>query len=647
MILFGAVVFALLGYAICLRVWPGDRPGAPYPLERACYAGVIATALWLGSDWILALTHTFSRPFLIARTVVATIALLALAGPMVRSLRAAVTHQRSGHVALLLAIALIPPLLWIEFALWRSALVPPLSHDALSYHLPKAVLIARGGGYDHQPLLNPAIRTLPLNYELLLAEEIALSGSDKYTEWPSTVFYLFFIVACGALVQRWWGPRLRRDLLVAILVAATPVVLLHSGAHKNDLPVAAFMVAGLVATGRFLAIGDRSALFAGIASFAMAAGTKPQGGLLALAVAPFILWRIVRSDDRWRTLLSAIVVAAVAFFLLGDAVYVSNLVHEGSLLNARVSATERLDSVPYGDWSSFWRGPYVLLAAPFSTSRWSLWVPWSEQPWFWRRYEIYFSHLGIPFTLAVLGCVFARRGAKRDDPRHERTVITLAALAAFAVMLPVGFIPYGMYQISLPRYALFILPIAFAWGVGPWGDWIAGRPDRVATVLVAAASLWFVAQAVEYGARDTFVPFQYVLWIREHPDVRAAPFDPFRAAEVADRRAGPFDRIAVDSGFGTWIHPAFGAALTRPVDFITDSDPRSIGDDVKWVVVDRAYMIVWRHPQFRDLGQTRTYLGRGTPADEDTLLIRRLQNDPRFVLVYHNPKLNQAVFKRR
>jgi hypothetical protein len=207
-------------------------------------------------------------------------------------------------------------------------------------------------------------------------------------------------------------------------------------------------------------------------------------------------------------------------------------------------------------------------------------------------------------------------------------------------MLPVNFEPHGLYAISLPRYALFIVPIVFGWT-------IAALPSRAAIGASVLAVVSFAAYAIDVVRNDVFASLAYVQWAREHPGTRVVPFDPYRAAEVADRRAGPRDRIAIDAAFGSWIHPAFGAQLSRPVDFIPPGDgPPLIRDDAQWVVIDRAWNMIWEHPDFRDLSQARDFLVRGSTAPADERTMRYLRGDSRFRLVFYNPKTYQAVFQR-
>ena len=513
---------------------------------------------------------------------------------------------------------------WVLFIGWRGWLLPPVNHDALAYHLPKAVLFERAAGWDRLAYLDARIASIPANYEMLLAESVALDHQDTVTEWFSTLFLILFAIASAAIAERWWKSR---ATLVAVFAAGIPVALLHSGTHKNDLMTAFFIVAGLVAAGRFITTADGRALMMTIVAFAVAIGTKPQAGLVAMALAPVILWRATK-----RQLAEGVIAGVVSFLLLGGFVYVSNVF-------APSQPTAEEDVIQYGDWSNLWQAPYVLLAGPFAPSAFELPVPWEPHPWFWRRYEVFFSHLGIPVALCAIAAPFAAF-ALRKRATGEAKILSLAALTAFAIMLPVNFEPHGLYAISLPRYALFIVPIVFGWT-------IAALPGRAAIAASVLAVVSFVAYAIDVVRNDVFAPLAYVQWAREHPGTRSVPFDPYRAAEVADRRAGPRDRIAIDAAFGSWIHPAFGAGLSRPVDFIPPGDgPPLIREDAQWVVIDRAWNMIWEHPDFRDLSQARDFLVRGRTAPADERTMRVLRGDSRFRLVFYNPKTYQAVFQR-
>jgi hypothetical protein len=616
----------------------GDKEDAPGIFERVTMVAVIAAAIWLASTWILALLHQLTFLALATRAGVFAVIAIALAAKRLRQWKwRRVKLERP--IVLLLVVLFLPILFWIEFMLWRGAIVPPLSHDALSYHLPKAVLFARADGFRYLTELDPRARNIPANYELLLSEFIVTQHSDRYTEWLSTLVYLLVIGACGALAERWWGRKLLPVLLTMMFAAGIPVLLLHSGAHKNDTLVAFFMIAAMVFAGRFLRSGGAAALLLLIASVAMALGTKPQAAGLALFLAPLVLVRFWR-EFSLRKIAAVVAFGIAAFLLLGGAVYVVNVLENRAVV---AGAAKSEEVIVYGDWRNLWQGPYVLLAAPFIPSAYELPVPWESEPWFWRRDEIYFSHLGIPFAICFVLMPLAMLRWHRADGAYERWAITIAALAAFALMLPVVFRPHGMYAISLPRYALFLVPIVFGWTVAP----LAAERERAAKALAGVSVLAFLSYATYTAFNDRFVPLDFVLWAREHPDTRFIPFDPGRAASTVDRLAGPNDKVAVDVSYSSWIQPVFGANLTRPVFFIPPGEgPPEIPADVKWVAIDRGFSIIWEAEGLTDLSQAHGMLQQGQPRAEDLRVRRALLKDRRFKLVYVRRGTNQLVFER-
>jgi hypothetical protein len=637
-ILLTAAALSLIGAEISLAVWPRRAEGAPGLFERITMAATIAATLWLGTTWILALLRQLTYGTLVGRAVLFAAIALVLA---VRRLRTVRFHapKLDGRMTLLIAVLLLPLLFWVELMLWRGAIIPPLSHDALSYHLPKAVLFSRAHGFEYLKELDPRQRNIPANYEIFLTEFVTTQHSDTYTEWPSMAFYLLLAIACVAIAERWWGKNVLAGLVVMIFVAGIPVLLLHSGAHKNDTLVAFFSVAAMVFAGRWLRNGEYGALLLLIASIAMGLGTKPQIAGLAFFLTPFVLVRLFR-DFNARKVAAIVLFGIVAFLILGGAVYVTNIVQE----RAVIGKTGAIDVISYGDWRNLWQGPYVLLAAPFASNEHELPVPWEEQPWFWQRYEIYFSHLGIPFALCALIAPFAAWRLRRGEGSYERWAITFAALAAFALLLPVVFQPHGMFAISLPRYALFLVPVVFGWTIAPAARCARG-PLRGG--LIAIAVVAFVLYGIDNALEDRFVPLDYVIWAKTHPGTRIIPFDPARSGSVLDRMAGPNDKVAFDATYASWIQPVFGPKLSRPVYFIPPGDgPPVIPDDAKWVVIDRSFNIVWGSPAYKDLSQTATFMHTGVPTPEDLRVRRALLRDKRFKLVYFRKGANQLIFQR-
>jgi hypothetical protein len=642
--------FVLFGYGIALRLWRPDAGEEAHALERALAGVTVAMAAWLAIDWLLALTHTLTRPMLIGRTVLVLVLGLALLVPRLRH------FPRQMHVSGLWLVLIIPVTLWMTFIIWRATITPPLTHDALSYHLPRAVLYGRLHGFEDLTLLSPAFRDMPANYELLLADIILLDGLDRYTEWLSAFCYLTLVLAGGALAWRWWRTT-AVTVLSMLALAAAPIALLHSGADKNDLLAGTFAIAALVWGGRYWKHGDFASLLLLPMSLVIAVGTKPQVAGVGAALLPLVVWRVITdlraSRLRMRQLFVAIATCVLSFVLLGGYTYVDQhlrrvapLVETSAVTSRAPASAGQARVIGYGDWANLWQGPYVMIAAPFALSPQWLAVPWDD-PWFWKRYEIYFSHLGVPFALCFLGAPFAVRAWRDGAERGERVAIGMASLAALAILLPGVFRPQGMYLISLPRYAIFFAAPAIAWTTGAVFHAIARRSANAFSLLAAGLLLFFVFYAVDFAVNDTFAPLDFVLLARNYPDARYIPFDPHRATSRVDRMAGPHDVIAIDATWATWVHPIFGSRLTRPVYFIpATTGPVRIPRAAKWVVVERAYGVVWRHKEMKTLADARTYFLRNKPSRDDLRVIRALRRDRRFRLVWEDRRRVQAIFER-
>ena len=630
-----------LGYEIAIRRWSGRASG----LELWAAALCIGSAVWIASVWAAALVHRLDRPTLLTRTLLLAAVAAALFFRRTAGRVSAATIPNEILYAYLLPA--LPLVAWVFFLLWRTSITPPLTHDALAYHLPRAVLWMREGGFQSLALpVDARMRLLPANYEMLLADTMLLGGGDRFTEWLAIFFFGAFVLTAGALARRWWSDT-TGAVATFLLTAAVPVLLLHAGADKNDVMTSFFILSALLWGGRWLGEGDRDALLLSIVAVASAVGTKPQGLLLAVAIAPVFAWRLVTEAREKRLrgadigVLAAVCVAGA--LLLGGALYGSRLMHEGA-------GGEQQQFVAYDDWTNLWKAPWVLVAAPFSRSVEELWVPWSDRPWFWKRDELFFSSLGIPFVVCLLLIPFTLVRFRRIESgrARERLWMSLVAAAVYVLMLPVRDVPmpHGVYVVALPRYVLFLAPVVFALTVAPAMRLIGERAARFVPAIGVVLALWFTYSAVRAVTHDRFLPLRYLSWAMTRPGTRIVPFDPRRAASVVDTVAGPHDRIAFDAGYGAWIHPAFGTGLTRPVTFIGPGEP-NIPADARWVVCDRSWHIIWQHPGFTDVSQWRQQLVAGRPTPEDLRVVEHLRRDPRFELVFYNPMLNQAVFRRR
>lgn len=652
------VVFALVVIALATVATAGarvlwrklDPAGAADtgPLELLTAGTLIGVSTWIGISWTLALTHTLRRlPLWLCVAVLLASAAIIIA----RRVRTFAPPQltRESVFALLF---LLPLFLWLIYILWRGVVLPVASHDALAYHLPKAVLLERAAGYEYFDAPDARIPRFAFNYELLLAEVLILGKTDAYTEWVTTVAFLLFLLAAAALAERWWRSRPLATAAAVMATASAPVLLLHSGAHKNDLLVAWFSLCALMWGSRWVVQRGRMPMLLTMLALGTGFGTKTTVAAIGLALAPFLLDRFVRSlrarSIRMRDL--AIVTAgAVAIVVLGGGFFmIANYAYIRNATAANTVARGVADSVvfQYGDWQNIWQVPYLLLTIPFSSTPEGVWVPWRNESWFWPHYEIYFSHYGRLITLCALAAPFAIRrfGSKMDVGRRRERIVTIAAAClAMLIMLPTVFRPVGFFG-AFARYFAFIVPIIACAALPPIVDAVSHRLRALIATAIAAV---FVIEAVICANNDRFAPFDYALWAARHPGTRFIFFLPNRAGSIVDRMAGPHDKIAVDGAFDTWVYPAYGKDRTRPVVFLPkDTTPDTIPADAKWVMIDRSWDKLWSNPNFENLGQMEQFIGRGKPTADDVRLLSALRRDRRFKLVYADPDLNQAVFAR-
>jgi len=679
MLLLFTVGVSLGGAALSEWLWRhetrrGRLTSSVTPAERLA-AGLIASlALVIAFDWVLSVPRLLARgPLLVCALVAGFVGSWSLlrarradqaASP--RQVTVPTESRKASRIRIMgavgIALAVLPLVLWLVFVLWRGALLGPLHHDALSYHMPKAVMIARAGGYRFFDVPEPRIPTLPSNFELLLADVLVLDGSDRITEWVGTLSYVLLLVLTIALVERWWG-RGMHSLTSCLLVAAVPITLLHSGAHKNDLLAGALFLGAFLWGGRWAARGEWAAASLTIVCLGMALGVKPHALLAVLATGTIVSAGALsrRSlTNHPRPLLAVVIAGAAALALFGGVVpYLDGIRHRGVLFTGLTANAN--DPSRYGDWNNLWEAPLLFWLVPFLDGDLEVWIPWRGTGWYWPRYELYFSNFGAALSLLMLTLPAAfwlrRRGLagsaeihpEREIAGTERRFTALAALATFALVLPIRFQPSGFFS-AYPRYVLFLPSILVAATVPALQIGLARRwPAFAATLGLAVASGVFWHEALETAIKDRFVPFSFVVEAaNDESRRRVVPFMPYRAALVVDRLAAPDDSIAIDGSMETWIYPAFGRELTRNIVFISPGPgPVTIPDAARWAIVDRSLNSVWGHPDFHDLGQWRSYLGEGPLLPEDLRVYQALLRDPRWELVFNVRRGNQAVFRRR
>jgi hypothetical protein len=705
-VFFSMMVFA--GHRAARALWEGGkgsgiqtRDGGPRtepPFERARATALLALALALILSWALALPRVLTRGTLLGGGLCIAIGAdwLGRRGgeSLVRGrpgwgsvIKQRLFALRGREVDAEVATGIVSMLGWVAlggwciFALWRGATVFSPNHDAVAYHLPKAALLALAHGYQTFDGPDARVSFWPCDYELLLADVILLDGNDVHTAWVSTASLAAFLLAVGALAERWWGPG-PHVVLAILLAAGMTVVLLLSDAQKNDLMAAALFVTAIALTARWAMTGEAAPALMAFVSVAIALGTKVSAGFLIGALAPVAGWGAWRQWRRGlrvslvRLALSGAGALALAL-LLGCVVFVRNLMHAG-----RVIPEDPGMPATYDGFANLWRFPLLAFARPFALSADAIWVPWQQTSLHlagasshlagassqlagasggyrhWARHDLFFSEWGLPSSLLLLAVPFgvaryARRVGPGEATPRERGLASLGFLLAFLLFLPIQVPRIGVLATSaLCRYTIFLPVVIALWTAVPAVAELSARGGRAR--LVAAASLFgtgvlFVGYARYEATKDVYEPLDYVLSIAEHPEDRRSrrSGQNFRAAVIVDRIAGPTDEIAFDGAFDAWSYYCFGAALQRKVTYLHPERglPVTIPASATWVVVDRIANIDFGHPSFRATGDW-SFLGRGNPAPEDLAVFEQMQRDPAFKLVYAYEEKNQAIFRR-
>ena len=613
--------------------------------------------LWIGGAWALAGLH-WLRPagFMGLAIIMAALALwlfrrnpetqmtaLAQSWTTLRSLRREWLFM--GLLGLLLAFNLI-----------KGWVLPCANSDALAWSLPIAIRYHLGSGLDWA--MPPQTEWLPHlsdphNYELLIASILSLTGTDRITEWVSTLAAGGVLSVVGIQFRRWSGPGLH-VWTTLLLFAAAPVFLLHLAADKGDLLTILLVLLGIFWTVRAcLEASPRSGILAIWVLFALF-NMKRSGWMLAppLVLVIYLRWTLLawQGKARWVPTLLRIAGHGLGAALGMGGIKALWLWHHTKSLSQGVTAvaTQLSPSAHAFSWADPLRFLWTVSLAPFRSSDYTVRLL-SGVEWYWPEYNLIYSHFGWlfgPALLAALGLLAAalfRRGPARAFSREQWLCLDVSIVLAF-FLLARNYAFDGGFN-TFPRFVLFLLPPLLAAGFLP----LLARVPRP-WIFAALAAIGLVGAASQAYVHDMVAPYVYLEDLWQHPEKRRwVLVGPNRVPCVLDRLAGPKAVVVADCTYLTWLAPLWGEGLTRDVRLLEWKEGRpQVPPEAEWLVIDNVSGLTWGNGHVvRNAGDFAKAFQHGTPTERDTRLFPILKSDPTWELVTASPMGEQAIFRRK
>jgi hypothetical protein len=299
-------------------------PDAPASVR---VAGALAAAAWLctASFYLLSLFSGFTVPAAVAAWGAAAWVATARAGGrgsrLVRTdFAAAVVVLKAFAASRYRRMAAIAVCL-VALRTLRGMVAPPLSWDALKYHLPRAAQWVQDRGMGAIPILPHDWGLYGYFYpggEILWAWALLPVSADALIPLASASAWAAAICACYPLA-RMLGASPTASVLTALLVGFTPAsVNLLTAAYVDNSVLACFLL-GTVFVGRALLSAPKSESVLGAGALGVAAGIKFLAAPLLAAGLTALFARTVRSKQPVgrRLLLCAAFLAAAAVALPG------------------------------------------------------------------------------------------------------------------------------------------------------------------------------------------------------------------------------------------------------------------------------------------------------------------------------------------
>ena len=210
----------------------------------------------------------------------------------------------------------------VLFLALLQALLPPLSWDALSYHLTGPKLYLAAGQ------IRPGIDIAPLNYPALLEMLFMLAMAVRGDVAAKLLhfFYYFMLAGLVYVIARDYL-RVKQSWMAVLFLLAVPLPLILSTQAYSDLPLAFYQVAALLAFFQWQKQRNWRWLVLSGALAGLALGLKYNSLITPLIIGALLLWEFRKE---WRRGIRPLLAFAIPASLIALPWYIKNIVFTGN-----------------------------------------------------------------------------------------------------------------------------------------------------------------------------------------------------------------------------------------------------------------------------------------------------------------------------
>ncbi len=368
------------------------------------------------------------------------------------------------------------------------ALAPPISFDALLYHLagPKLYIQEhRIWAVDNFPLYFPSLMEMLFTWGMLLKGDIV----------AKLIHYLYGLLAGATiflLAKRYLSSRVGWWSLA--LVWSMPMVWVVMGWAYTDLGLVLYELLALFALLNWLSAKERKWLLLSGALSGFAMGVKYTAFVAPLSLALLILYQGIKKRQRASSLLRSLFLFALLALLVASPWYLRNLHLVGNPFYPFLFGGKGWDHF----LSRWYEQPGTGLGLSWRIIALPLTVTLGTQD------ETFYDGRTGPLILALLPLLFLARLIPRDERRTIVNYLLFLSLAQFVFWIWGVVRSQSLFQARLLLPGLVFLGLALAQSIEgsdfTWPQFSLAR--FVTAVVVLALSLNLVAQTMEFLANN-------------------------------------------------------------------------------------------------------------------------------------------------